>query len=552
MNGALARPLVTLALVGLAVAAAGIANHELWTPDEPRVAGIGREMWQSGAWAVPRLTELPFLEKPPLFWWAQVAVFEAFGRTSAVLARLPSAVFGLATLFASYALGRAFLSREASLLGALVLASAWGFVQPTHWVIVDSALVLATTGVLACFARARTPAGWTRRGWLAGMYACVAAAFLAKGVIGVGVPALGVLVYLLWSGRLREFLGLHLLVGGAGVVAIVSLWLWRVWVDAGGDALHTFLVYNQLGRFLPSLGEYTGGHERPLTYYLVELPVDFLPWSPLAILAGLAAWRNWRTLPEDARDGLRLFVAVSLPAVVVLSLAGTKRGLYLLPVFPPLALLVGWWMAAGLAAPAWEARIAHVWAGIAIAAAAVLAATGLGAGIGLGASAGFWPWAVLGVVLFAAAAWWLARQPAPTPAASWLRPVLLVCLGWAIGLQLALVPLDPVRTMRPALDAVVRQLPDDAVLHLLEPTETTRGLVAFYTDQHAAIVEDAAGLGALATDGAPVYALIEGKRGRGDYAEFAAAGIPHRVLAQHVSGSKRELHLIVLEGGEGP
>ncbi len=552
MTRALARPLVTLAFVGLAVAAAGIANHELWTPDEPRVSGIGREMWQSGSWAVPRLTGLPFLEKPPLFWWSQVLVFEAFGRTSAALARLPSAVFGLASLFASYALGRAFLSREASLLGALVLASAWGFVQPSHWVIVDSALVLATTGVLACFARARTPAGWTRRGWLAGMYACVAAAFLAKGVVGVAVPALGIIVYLVWSGRLREFFGVHLFVGALTVVGVISLWLWRVWVDAGGEALHTFLVYNQLGRFLPSLGEYTGGHERPLSYYLVELPVDFLPWSPLAILAGLAGWRHWRALPEDERDGLRLLIAASLPAVAVLSLAGTKRGLYLLPVFPPLALLTGWWMVAGLAASGWEMRFARIWAAVAVAAAAVLAAAGLGVGIGLGASAGFWPWAVLGVALFAAAAWWLARQPAPTPAAGWLRTVALVCLGWAIGLQLALVPLDPVRTMRPALDQVVRHVPDDAVLNLLDPTETTRGLAAFYTDLRMAIVDDPAALGALAADGAPVYALIEGKRGRGDYAEFAAAGIPHRVLAQHVSGSKRELHLVLLEAGANP
>lgn len=552
MNRALARPLVTLGLVGLAVAAAGIANHELWTPDEPRVSGIGREMWQTGGWAVPRLTGLPFLEKPPLFWWAQVLVFEVFGRTSAALARLPSAVFGLATLFASYALGRSFFSREASLLGGLVLASAWGFVQPSHWVIVDSALVLATTGVLACFARARTPAGWTQPGWLAGMYACVAAAFLAKGVIGVGLPALGVLVYLVWSGRLREFLGLHLVVGTLAVVGLVSLWLWRVWLDAGGEGLHEFLVYNQLGRFIPSLGEYTGGHERPITYYLVELPVDFLPWSPLAILVGLAAWRRWRALPEGERDGLRLLVAAILPAVAVLSLAGTKRGLYLLPVFPPLALIVGWWMAAGLSAPAWEERVARVWGAIVVGAAALLALAGLGTGIGLGASPGFWPWAAAGPALFAAAVWWLARQPVPTPAAAWLRTLVIVCLGWAIGLQLALVPLDPVRTMRPALDQVVQHVPGDAVLHLLDPTETTRGLVAFYTDQRAAIVEDAAGLGALAADGAPVYALIEGKRGRGTYAEFAETEIPHRVLATHVSGSKRELHLVRLGADAGP
>src|SRR5262249_32439221 len=57
------RPFVTLCLVGGFVSFVGISN-ELWTPDEPRDAAIGRAMWESGDWIIPRLNGAPFLEKP--------------------------------------------------------------------------------------------------------------------------------------------------------------------------------------------------------------------------------------------------------------------------------------------------------------------------------------------------------------------------------------------------------------------------------------------------------------------------------------------------------
>jgi 4-amino-4-deoxy-L-arabinose transferase-like glycosyltransferase len=63
-------PFVTLCLVGAFVSFVGISN-ELWTPDEPRDAAIGRAMWESGDWIIPRLNGAPFLEKPPFYWWVQ-------------------------------------------------------------------------------------------------------------------------------------------------------------------------------------------------------------------------------------------------------------------------------------------------------------------------------------------------------------------------------------------------------------------------------------------------------------------------------------------------
>jgi 4-amino-4-deoxy-L-arabinose transferase-like glycosyltransferase len=75
-------------LAAAAVSFAGIASHSLWTPDEPRDAAIGKAMWASGDLAMPRLNGSPFLEKPPLAWWAQVAAFRTLGVSDAA-ARVP-------------------------------------------------------------------------------------------------------------------------------------------------------------------------------------------------------------------------------------------------------------------------------------------------------------------------------------------------------------------------------------------------------------------------------------------------------------------------------
>src|SRR5262245_64857615 len=70
-------PFITLCLVGAFVSFVGISN-ELWTPDEPRDAAIGRAMWESGDWIIPRLNGAPFLEKPPFYWWVQLMLFGSF------------------------------------------------------------------------------------------------------------------------------------------------------------------------------------------------------------------------------------------------------------------------------------------------------------------------------------------------------------------------------------------------------------------------------------------------------------------------------------------
>ena len=71
-----------LALAGLfAISFLGLAR-DLWTPDEPREAEIGREMWLVPT-IVPRLNGESFIEKPPLYYWTVAGAYALFGGPSA-------------------------------------------------------------------------------------------------------------------------------------------------------------------------------------------------------------------------------------------------------------------------------------------------------------------------------------------------------------------------------------------------------------------------------------------------------------------------------------
>ncbi|MGD8771099.1 MAG: hypothetical protein PVJ06_13755 [Desulfobacterales bacterium] len=52
--------------MALAICLKGIFNHDLCTPDEPRVAAIPLEVNRNGNLIIPYLAGEPFIEKPPL------------------------------------------------------------------------------------------------------------------------------------------------------------------------------------------------------------------------------------------------------------------------------------------------------------------------------------------------------------------------------------------------------------------------------------------------------------------------------------------------------
>ncbi|MCA8923655.1 MAG: glycosyltransferase family 39 protein [Planctomycetes bacterium] len=445
--------------------------------DEVRVAGIaaGMQAGQSSV-AVPRLAGREFLEKPPLGFACVAASFRVLG-TSSYAARLPGLVFGLVgALLLGVLAWDVYGSRAAALAAALGLL----FNAEHFWVarkcVVDNALAagVITSVVLFCRAVDRPRQRWL---WLPLAASAVAVACLAKGAIGLVLPALA------FAGVLAGRRSLGILKSGwfwicpLVVAAPLLLWLYAVYAEGGEAALRIVVVDNHLHRFSPS-EDYLGGHQRPFWFYVGRLPAVLLP--ALVFLPASLRWHWARLEQQRIREVLWLSAGWLGLGFVILSLAGTKRVIYLLPIVAPAPLLAAGWLAS-LLEPRPLDRL-EAWTLRALVAAVVLGAVGLPVALALGPdSPPVWSVAATAITLGAAGATALAYRSGPR-AAFLLGAVLSGALIVAVALQVA-GQVEERKNSEPRsfYEEVARRVPPGAQVRVFPASEHGLGAFTYYT-----------------------------------------------------------------------
>jgi 4-amino-4-deoxy-L-arabinose transferase-like glycosyltransferase len=314
--------LLGLTLVGLVLFFHRLGAPGLMDPDEGRYAEIAREFFVRGDWVIPHLNLLPYLEKPPLVYWLTALCFKVFGYTEAA-ARLPSAVSALGGVFLAYGLGRRLWGPGPGVLGALVLASAAGYVTLGRILTLDMTFALCLNlGIgLGYLALSRGQARlWP---WA---YLALALAVLTKGPVALVLAGLSWGIWVVVSRR-----GGRLLIQIRCWALLVIITLpWFVYVQWRYPEFFRFFILEQhLGRFLtPAI------HPEPLYYYVPVLLGLLLPWTWLLPWT-LAAGGRWRD-PD-----YRFLVIWAAVILVFFSLSRGKLVPYILPALLPLALLVG-------------------------------------------------------------------------------------------------------------------------------------------------------------------------------------------------------------------
>lgn len=323
------------------------------------------------------------------------------------------------------------------------------------------------------------------------------------------------------------------------MAGVALVWLWALWLEGGDEALDALLAHDPLGRFLSSAADRSAGHRRPPWYYFANAPGLWLPWTPYLVLAVVAARRNWGRAGFRARSGVRLCLAASVPALLALSLAGAKRGIYLDPVLPPVATLVGAWMAAELERSRWAVRLERGWQLVI----ALLAGLSVGT-VFLDTTR--WPFSATGallVVLFAVI--WRVWPP-HTRTDRHLATAVLASLA-AAHLFLTVKPfVDRYKSFVPFVEALERWVPEGRPLHAFAPDETILSVVGFYSGRRVDVVE-LGDLRRMARESDTQWVLVRDRRPEGGfYAAVVEAGIPHRLVSEHRVGNRRTLRLLAL------
>jgi 4-amino-4-deoxy-L-arabinose transferase-like glycosyltransferase len=96
---------IKIALLGAVLFIPGLGAVHLFDWDEINFAESAREMLVSGDYLRVQIDFVPFWEKPPLFFWLQVAAMKVFG-VNEFAARLPNALCGIITLLTLFGIGK--------------------------------------------------------------------------------------------------------------------------------------------------------------------------------------------------------------------------------------------------------------------------------------------------------------------------------------------------------------------------------------------------------------------------------------------------------------
>jgi 4-amino-4-deoxy-L-arabinose transferase-like glycosyltransferase len=314
---------------------ANLDYRRLVHPDEGRYAEIPREMVVTGDWITPRLDGIKYFEKPALQYWITAAAYQAFG-VHAWTARLWPALAGfLGVLFIGYVgfrLGGAALG----LYSAAALGSCLWYAGTAHILTLDAGLTLwMSVGLGSFFLAQRAVRPEARLAWMWAAWAALALATLSKGLIGIVLPGMSLVAYSLAARDWTLWRRLHL--GSGAILFLVIAAPWFVAVSSRNPGFFDFFfVHEHFTRFLTSEHRRTGAW----WYFVPILVVGLLPWVVVFFAALPRAWRA----PSDANGFHWQRFALVWSAVIFLffSASGSKLPSYILPLFPALALIVGW------------------------------------------------------------------------------------------------------------------------------------------------------------------------------------------------------------------
>ena len=361
--------LYALALLGVVLFFANTWGYDLWPADEPRFGEVAREMMLSHNYLVPHCNGVPYKEKPPLLPWGIVAASLPFGEVNEFSARVPSGLAGLVALFFTYLLTVRLYDRRTALFATLILMTMGLFWSEARSVRCDMLLTACLTALLYFFQRWHTE---RRIGWLVAMYAALAAGLYAKGPPALIFPLLLLIFFYRKKGPQtapQRKMGFHI----AGMLcAVLCVFVWFVSArmaipaspSATAQAVHGGIGAELYRQIIGRMFQGAGGHAEYPWYYLLVVPAFMFPWT--LFLPWTIPW-VWKRRREN--DAMRLLLSWSVPAFIFFSICIGKREVYLLPIYPVLAILVARSTVDLTEGEygVWRKRMAFVWGGVLLA-----------------------------------------------------------------------------------------------------------------------------------------------------------------------------------------
>lgn len=316
-----------------------------WNPSLQDDADAGhaeaaREIVERADWVTLHINGIRYLEKAPLMYWATAASYKIFGFTE-FATRLPLAIGTMLLVVAVYFFGLWMGGAKAGFYSGLAVASGLGVYLFTRIMIPEAILSFFLTTAFYFFLKVYF--GELDSRWAYLFYACMAAAVLTKGLIGIVFPGGVLFAFVLLTNGWRKLWQMRPISGVLLFLLIAVPWhalaIWR------NDRFFWFYFINE--HFLRYLGKrYPVDYDTvPLgSFWLLHL-VWLFPFSVFLPLAARRIRNLWR--PLEREDQLRLFAWLWVLVVIGFFSFSTRQEYYTYPAYPALALLAGTGLARG-------------------------------------------------------------------------------------------------------------------------------------------------------------------------------------------------------------
>jgi 4-amino-4-deoxy-L-arabinose transferase-like glycosyltransferase len=323
--------------------------------DEPRYAQIAHEMLQHfdsahtikdrlSACVTPYLYGHPWLEKPALYYWRAMFLFQDFG-VHDWSARLPSTTFAFIMVALIYLHMRRFRF-GGHMDAALITVACAGIISFSRGASTDMQMAAPLAiGLLGWYAWYETDSKF----WLYDIYFFTGLATLAKGPVA---PFLALVIVCAFALLRREWSIIRRSFWWPGMLLYFAMVLpWFIAVQHQNPTFfREFFLEHNLERF--STNRYQ--HAQPFWYYLVVVLLAMMPWTVIAVRALLDGMRTsvceWRLRHASAckpcagqpGDAFPEFLVLwALIPILFFSFSRSKLPGYILPSIPPIAILTG-------------------------------------------------------------------------------------------------------------------------------------------------------------------------------------------------------------------
>ena len=323
--------LIGFAILFLLLYIAPLNVRPVNTPDEARYGEVSREMLVTGDFIVPRLNGLRYFEKPVLGYWLNAASMALFGDNGFAI-RFPSALAVGLTAMTIFLLVHRFHGRdETALLSAFIYITFIEVYGVGTLCLMDNLLNFFLTAALGCFFVASTNKTVRNRNvWLLLSGIFCGAAFLTKGFLAFVLPALTAIPFFMWERRGRDMFTLAWL---PYIIAVAVSLPWCLMITLREpDFWRYFLWEEHFQRFLSADSSM---HAQPFWFFIPFFLASAFPWI-LVIPVAIGQYKR-----ELLRKPLvRFCLCWMILSLVFFSASSGKLITYILPCFPPLAVLI--------------------------------------------------------------------------------------------------------------------------------------------------------------------------------------------------------------------